>query len=389
MTIPAIQIATLCRDIDSKEVGMDEIINGGTTSVGAQLRKFQHPTDPVDIRTPAGTIEKRAFTVHAPLATGDFPAMAAMLAVKGSTSAHRYDRLSTIDQRSPHYGKPNSMLRPNTPGIPSWFKRVTHEDVDEVLAKAAAAPAAQREAMLTDIGRNVSSYDFDNRGGYVANYPFARIPLLDDIDGISTDEMHTSLSSGTGAQEGYLQQYYNIRIKKYYNLNELNQEVKMTNPRLPPGVTIPEFGRYVKEGTVGNLPNPSQHLKFSASEIRHWLEHGTHIMESLFARKKITSYSTDSSWLSWLALVRVETAALGQAFDPEAIIRLDDLQLQHHAAFLRVEAYSGTAKPKLFMRANYPVDIQNTGLRFVPSPATLTNSVYPFPLQARSFAHGQ
>ena len=217
MTIPAIQIATLCRDIDSKEVGMDEIINGGTTSVGAQLRKFQHPTDPVDIRTPAGTIEKRAFTVHAPLATGDFPAMAAMLAVKGSTSAHRYDRLSTIDQRSPHYGKPNSMLRPNTPGIPSWFKRVTHEDVDEVLAKAAAAPAAQREAMLTDIGRNVSSYDFDNRGGYVANYPFARIPLLDDIDGISTDEMHTSLSSGTGAQEGYLQQYYNIRIKKYYN----------------------------------------------------------------------------------------------------------------------------------------------------------------------------
>ena len=38
----------------------------------------------------------------------------------------------------------------------------------------------------------------------MANYPFARIPLLDDIDGISTDEMHTSLSSGTGAQEGYL-----------------------------------------------------------------------------------------------------------------------------------------------------------------------------------------
>lgn len=38
MTIPAIQLATICRDIDAKAVGMNEIINGGTTSVGAQLR---------------------------------------------------------------------------------------------------------------------------------------------------------------------------------------------------------------------------------------------------------------------------------------------------------------------------------------------------------------
>ena len=90
MTIPAIQLATVCRDADAKSVGMDEIINGGTTSAGAQLRKFQVPCEPVSMRNPAGGIEKRGFTVSAPLATGDFPAMASMLAVKGSTSAHRY-----------------------------------------------------------------------------------------------------------------------------------------------------------------------------------------------------------------------------------------------------------------------------------------------------------
>ena len=372
MTIPAIQLATICRDIDAKAVGMNEIINGGTTSVGAQLRKYKKPTDPVDIRTPSGTIEKRAFTVHAPLATGDFPAMASMLAVKASTSAHRYDRLSTIDQRSPHYGKPTSFLRPNTPGIPSWFKRVTREEVDEVLSKAAAAPASEREAMLTNIGRNASAYDFDDKGGYKANYAFAHIPLLDDIRGISTDAMHTSLSSGTGAHEGYLLQYSNIRIKKYYSRLELNQEVSRTT--LPPGVTIPEFGKYITEGTTGNLPKLSQHLKFSASEIRHWLEHGTHIMESLFARKKITIYRKDPAWLSWLALVRVETAALAQAFDPASIIALDDLQLQHHSAFIHVPSYKHCGvKPKMLWRANYPVDIENTGVRCVPLLSTLVN----------------
>ena len=251
------------------------------------------------------------------------------------------------------------MLRPNTPGIPSHFKRVTHEDVDRVLKDAAAGPANEREAKLRDIGRNASSYDFDDQGGYMPNYAFARIPFLDDIDGISTDGMHTSLSSGTVALEAYLQQYHNIRIAKYYTRLELNQATAAA--KLPPGVYIPEFGKYIEVGITGNMPNPAGHLKFSASEIRHWLEHGTHIQESIFERKKITSYKTNLSWLSWLALVRVETAALAHSFDPEGIITLDDLQLDHHGAFKHVPSYKGAEKPKLYMRANYPVDIGNTG----------------------------
>ena len=148
--------------------------------------------------------------------------MAAMLAVKGSTSAYRYDRLSTLDQRSEHYGKPNSLLRPNTPGVPSNFKRVTHEDVTKVLKRAAAEPSAKkREAMLTDIGRNASAYEFDGDGSYVEDFALAdnRIPLLNNIDGCPHDHMHTSMSSGTVSHEGYLQQYNNICIEKYYTLN--------------------------------------------------------------------------------------------------------------------------------------------------------------------------
>jgi hypothetical protein len=108
MRLLSIQVATLLYAHDAKLAGMVETINGGTTSVGAQLRKRQHPVT-VKMRKVSFEAdgcghykmnlgksgrEDRPFTVHAPLATGDFPAMASWLPTKGLMSAHRYDRLS-------------------------------------------------------------------------------------------------------------------------------------------------------------------------------------------------------------------------------------------------------------------------------------------------------
>ena len=107
MSLLSIQVASLLYDHDAKVAGMVETINGGTTSVGAQLRERQHPVT-VKMRkvsfeadgdghykmTIGKGREDRPFTVTCPLATGDFPAMASWLPTKGSTSAHRYDRLS-------------------------------------------------------------------------------------------------------------------------------------------------------------------------------------------------------------------------------------------------------------------------------------------------------
>jgi hypothetical protein len=106
MSLLTIQVASLLYDHDAKVAGMVETINGGTTSVGAQLRERQHPVT-VKMRkvsfeadgdghykmTIGKGREDRPFTVTCPLATGDFPAMASWLPTKGSTSAHRYDRL--------------------------------------------------------------------------------------------------------------------------------------------------------------------------------------------------------------------------------------------------------------------------------------------------------
>ena len=103
MSLLSIQVATLLYDYDAKQAGMVEVFNGGTTSVGAQLRERQQPCTvkmrkvqfesdghgsyTMDLSKPGR--EDRPFTVHAPFAVGDYPAQAATLPCKGSTSAHR------------------------------------------------------------------------------------------------------------------------------------------------------------------------------------------------------------------------------------------------------------------------------------------------------------
>ena len=110
-SLKRIMVACLCRDADAKAVGMVEVMNGGSTSLGAQLRELATPTK-LRLRARSGFgDEDRLVTVHAPLFTADFPQAAAFLPTKGSTSAHCYDRHSDMDQRSEHYGEKNSFLR--------------------------------------------------------------------------------------------------------------------------------------------------------------------------------------------------------------------------------------------------------------------------------------
>ena len=59
--------------------------------------------------------------------------------------------------------------------------------------------------------------------------------------------------------------------------------------------------------------------------------------------QNITAYKTDPAWLSWLALVEVETAAMAQSFTfPDSLVALDNLQLNHHKLYTEVKEYEGT-----------------------------------------------
>jgi len=81
----------------------------------------------------------------------------------------------------------------------------------------------------------------------------------------------------------------------------------------------------------------------------------------LTCEQKITAYQQDPAWISWLALVEVETFALRDGFLPSDLLKLDDQQKTHLELFQAVPEYKDAEKPKHWLRANYPIDIWNTG----------------------------
>ena len=75
-----------------------------------------------------------------------------------------------------------------------------------------------------------------------------------------------------------------------------------------------------------------------------------------------TRYKTDAVWLSWLSLVKFETAAAADAFDfPASTDKLEEYRLEHWRRFKAVPQYKFCTKPKHLLRANYAIDIDYTG----------------------------
>ena len=283
LSAPALQVACIVNDHDAKIAGMNEVINGGETSLGVQLRRLQTPyarPDPF-LKSDTGMREQR---VHCVAVAGDFPAMAAMLPSKGSTSAHRYDRKSTLDQTSDLYDKPFSLLHPQGEGA---FRRLTYDDFRTCLDKAAQEHrVTYRRDILDKLGFDSKSFIFPGDGTWELNFALAGIPLLDWLRANSHDVMHTSLQ-GTVPLEIGLSQFMFIVVRGYYTRLEINS-MRLEEGALPPGVTLPEFGDYIEKGRgQGDQRRPQLNgrVKFSASQSRVWLEYGTGIMERLFEKK--------------------------------------------------------------------------------------------------------
>ena len=124
-TLPALHIITVCADSDCKAVGMAEVLNGGTTSLGAQIRAHAI-AQKMKLRDPTGFgSSEHDVDFRAVAFTGDFPEMASMLPAKGSTSAWLYDRLSNIDSRTKEYveRKSFSLLREGMSHVTSHVTR--------------------------------------------------------------------------------------------------------------------------------------------------------------------------------------------------------------------------------------------------------------------------
>lgn len=181
-----------------------------------QVSKFAGGDNEVSIlRRHSGGYESRVATFHPILLSADFPAKASCTPFKGSTSAHQFDPGSNMDQRHPHYGKPNSFLRPDTPGVPSVFQRRTEADIDDVLLQAAAeSTKAERERVLDNAGLCLSNFHFDEFGNISRKFAWSPEHMngADYVRGHGQDGMHTSFQ-GHVPMEIYLKLFVFIRVR--------------------------------------------------------------------------------------------------------------------------------------------------------------------------------
>ena len=180
MSVRTLQPVTFAYQSDVKAVGMVELLHGGVSSLGAQIRRRNEPK-PLRLRDASGkNYVDKPTSYHLVAGTADYPAYAEGVPTKGGTQAYQYDRLSNIDTRSEHYGKAHSLLRTNVPGIPSYFKRRTSESVDEVVKRAACQRTIEDiKSVLDDNGLCYHDFIFDRRGGYKDAYALSSTKFRD------------------------------------------------------------------------------------------------------------------------------------------------------------------------------------------------------------------
>ena len=163
-------------------------MHGGTSSVGAQIRRRRKPIK-LRLRDESGHqyIDKPT-SYHAFGATADYPAFGEGVPAKGGTQGYMCDRLSNLDSRSMHYGKPSSLLRKNDPSVPSYFERRTRAGVDEAVKEAAGQRTIEDiKNVLNNNGLCYDNFIFDRNGGYKDNYALSS-DLFDGLDWIRACE---------------------------------------------------------------------------------------------------------------------------------------------------------------------------------------------------------
>jgi hypothetical protein len=309
------QPITFAYQSDLKAVGLKEVMHGGTSSVGAQIRRRHKPLE-LRLRDRSGLgYIKKPTSYHLLGATADFPAFGEGIPAKGGVQGYMPDRLSNLDTRSPNYGMPSSLLRKEDASVPSYFERRTKAGVAAAVREAAHQRTIEDiKNVLNNNGLCYDNYTFDRKGGYTDN--FALSPdLFDGLDWTRAGERHArphpvrhapctystpcALPGVTASQDlqhtsylgpiphhGYYTNYYFISCVGFFNRAELNEVLAEYSG--PPGFCVPKFGEYVEKGTKHTLPYTNGKLHFTSSQARHWTEHSRIIYEMLFARKVCT-----------------------------------------------------------------------------------------------------
>ena len=150
-----------------------------------------------------------------------------------------------------------------------------------------------------------------------------------------------------------------VLCKKGFDLNKLNARMKQSDVKrmLPADVRIPAFPSNLTEGVTGGRPASSRTVRMTGSQCMHFSLHSFNILNPLLTNKM----RADPAWRSWLKLVELFAYVVQHEIGCADIEVIDDLVLEHSAAFDAVPQYNGLKRPKHHFLSHLASDIWRYG----------------------------
>ena len=276
-----------------------------------------------------------------------------------STRAHRFCRVGcTYDSTHPAAGRPFSFLRKPSPQptaakaarTATPFVQKAWMEIKEVLDRARAAGSTERKKIMKAAGLTK------------LHCALEYIKHCDPTTSTPVDVLHL-FPDGLLRSEGAWLFY--IFLKMGLDIHVVNAAIRDYR-NWPPDTRIPPLQESLKEGVTGGKPKSSKTLRMTGSQCMHFALHrfvtdehtrSTHTYishcrgvacRSPFLLKPLLTaeMTAHPAWRSWLCLVKLFGITVQHSITVADIELVDDLQLQHSAAFDAVYEYAGLKRPK-------------------------------------------
>lgn len=377
MNLNNIQLATVVKYKDLSSHGGAEVISGPAgqaygagSCIAACMERL---SDGVALRVPWAATE---FRLHAwvLLWSADYPAAAMVGGFKASTSADRFCRQCTLDQKfnvdGSNWKQPFSFLKKTMSASVRMMELRTMSTYEEDQnSLAAMTTKAAREAFMKRIGISVIPA------------PCWRVPFFDWTACLPQDIMHVLLE-GVVKLELAAMVFMFVRVLKWCTLDELNQmcgryqgwtdhhsplhfhEVLLEGKREGADEEEDEEDAHVG-GSFWKRGRPTAHKLLQPKRGCH--VHGTaaqvleFTIQSLHALAPVVQRPEHAVWQSWKTLVVLVRLLLEREFTKDQVSMVDDLVQQHHVKFKSIEEYKHLFLPKHHFCTHIPVDILNFG----------------------------
>ena len=277
---------------------------------------------------------------------GDYLGAQSMLPTAECPNSHVFCRSCDYDTRDEMAGRPFSFHR-HTPGGRKRFRERSWSELKaEIDELREGVSATELKKKFHDLGLNKLYFALDP----------AYVPHIDPTTIAPQDLLHL-LPDGLLRSELAWLMY--VLCSMGFDLNRLNARLKQRDVKrkLPPDCRIPAFPWKLTEGITGGKPESTRVVRMTGSQCMHFSLHSFDIMDPLLT----PAMRASPAWRSWLKLVELFGYVVQHEIDVDDIEAIDNLVLQHSAAFDAVPQYNGLKRPKHHFMCHLAADIWRYG----------------------------